>query len=181
MIGVSRKSTPPVDIAKTDQLKKFLTEMDPVDHIICTGGGAHFGSKLDDLTDEQIYEGINSKLMGQVNVIRFGHKKLNKGGSILLTGGIIAYKPIFPDAAQVGLVNSGLNGFVIGAAHDLKDDGVRINVIHPPLIKESAVYFGMSGDGLPSAEEAAKIYSDCLFKETGTGQEYFFPGFNGKE
>merc|ERR1712224_583764 len=54
--------------------------------------------------------------MGQVNLIRFGHKKVNKGGSILITGGIIAYKPIFPKNAHMGMICSALNGYVIGAA-----------------------------------------------------------------
>ena len=184
VIAVSRKSSPSVDIGKADELKKFLDGMDNVDHIVCTGGGAYFGPdmNIDTLTDEQIYVGINSKMMGQVNIIRYGHKKINKGGSILITGGILAYKYLIPNAAHVGMINSGLNGFVITCGVDFKNSGgPRVNVIHPPLIKESATAFGLPADGLPSAAEAAKVYSKCLFEETGTGQEYFIPGFNGKE
>jgi NAD(P)-dependent dehydrogenase (short-subunit alcohol dehydrogenase family) len=175
VIAVSRKSSPPVDIEKTDDLKTFLKDMDPVDHIICTAGRVHFGGSLNEITDDEFCLGIHSKLMGQVNVVRFGHAKVT--GSILLTGGMLAYKPLFPNASQVGLVNSALNGFVICAGSDLKEMGVRVNVIHPPLIKETAVVSGMSGEGLPSAQEAARVYVDYLFKETGTGQEFLFPGF----
>merc|ERR1712176_597405 len=177
VIAVSRKTTPSVNIDDSAGLQKFLSEMDPVDHIVCTGGGVHFGPEsVDELTDDQIMVGIQSKLMGQVNVMRHGYKKLNKGGSILVTGGIIAHKPIFPKAAHVGLVCSGLNGFVVGLANDLEDSGVRINVIHPPLLKETATSFGMSGDGIPDAKEAAEAYAKCLFSETGTGQQYFLEG-----
>jgi len=173
VIEASRKSG--LDISKPEILKKYLKDMELVDHIISTGGGVHFGSSLKEITDEQLYEGIHSKLMGQCNIVRFGIDRVKKGGSILLTGGILAYKPIFPNSSQVGLVNSGLNGFVIGAAEDFKETGVRINVIHPPLIQETAKAVGMPGDGLPTAAEAANVFLNCTFKETGTGQEYLFP------
>lgn len=87
---------------------------------------------------------------------------------------------MFPNTSQVAMINSTLNGFVIGAGADFKKDGIRINVIHPPLIAESAPIFGMPADGLPTKAESAKIYAKCLFQETGTGQEYTFPGF-GKD
>lgn len=90
VVGVSRKTTPSLDISQPEQVKAFLASMDPVHHIVCTGGGAHFGGTLDEITDEQIYVGINSKMMGQVNVVRYGHSKVKKGGSILLTGGLLA-------------------------------------------------------------------------------------------
>merc|ERR1712176_1107753 len=83
-------------------------------------------------------------------------------------GGIIAHKAIFPKNAHMGMICSALNGFVIGAADELKDRGVRINVIHPPLLQETAVAFGISGDGIPPAKEAAKCYAKCLFQESGS-------------
>merc|ERR1712157_277643 len=183
VIAVSRKTTPlSVDIEKTEDLKTFLEEMDPVDHIVCTGGAVQFAEgPLETFTDAMIYRGIDSKLMGQVNIARFGHKSVKEGGSILLTGGLVAYKPLFPNASHIGMINAALNGFVICAGNDLKDEGVRLNVIHPPLIKETDIAaFGGTGEGLPSAAEVADVYFRSLFEDTGTGQEYFIPGFNGK-
>jgi len=181
VIAVSRTTEPSVDIEKTDDLKAFLEGMDPVDHIVCTGGAVQFAEGgLDTLTKDTIYRGIDSKLMGQVNVARFGHKSVRKGGSILLTGGLVAYKPLFPNASHIGMVNAALNGFVICAGNDLKEE-CRLNVIHPPLIKETDIAaFGGTGEGLPAAAEVADVYYKSLFEETGTGQEYFIPGFNGK-
>lgn len=176
VIGISRKTDPGVDIGKPEELKAYLEGMEPVDHIICTGGGVHFGGPLHTLTDDEIYNGIHSKLMGQVNIVRFGYFKINKGGSILLTGGMLAYKYMFPNASQVAMVNSALNGFVVSAGGDCQD--LRINVLHPPLIAESAALFGLPPDGCPTAAEGAKVYAKCLFDETGTGQEYTFPGFD---
>ena len=180
VVAVSRKTEPSVDIEKTEDLKAFLEAMDPVDHIVCTGGAVQFAEGgLETLTDAAIYRGIDSKLMGQVNVARFGHKSIRKGGSILLTGGLVAYKPLFPNASHIGLVNSALNGFVICAGNDLQD--VRLNVIHPPLIKETDIAaFGGTGEGLPAAAEVAEVYCKSLFEDSGTGQEYFIPGFDGK-
>lgn len=180
VMAVSRKTSPGVDIGDSAGLQKFLAEIDPVDHIVCTGGGVHMkGETIEELTDDQILLGLHSKLMGQINLIRYGYKKVNKGGSILITGGLLAYKPLFPKLAHVAMVNSGLNGFVIHAASDFKDSGVRINVIHPPFIRETGEKIGLSEDmlkELPPAKEAAETYVKCLFEETGTGQTYFVDG-----
>jgi NAD(P)-dependent dehydrogenase (short-subunit alcohol dehydrogenase family) len=138
VIALPGKSLPALDIEKAQDLKKFLTKMEPIDHIVCSGGSVAFGPTFQEVTDEQMQVRINSKLMGQVNQVHFGHEKLTKGESILLTGGIIAYKPIFSSSCQVGLINLVLNGFMTGAGSDLKETGARINVIHPPLIKETA-------------------------------------------
>merc|ERR1712003_335647 len=97
------------------------------------------------------------------NLIRFGHKKVNKGGSILITGGIIAYKPIFPKNAHMGMICSALNGYVIGAADELKEANVRTNVIHPPLLQETAAAFGIPGDGIPPCKTSSRtIYKMSL-------------------
>lgn len=52
-------------------------------------------------------------ILDQVNLVRFGYTKANNGGSILLSDGIFGFFTAFPNSFQVGMVNAGLNGFVV--------------------------------------------------------------------
>jgi len=48
-----------------------------VDAIICAAGEAKW-APLDDLSEDDYYIGLKSKLMGQVNLVRIGRKHLNE-------------------------------------------------------------------------------------------------------
>jgi hypothetical protein len=52
----------------------------------------------------------------------------------------------------------------------------------PPTHQRNSWGFGTTGEGYALAVEATKTtYSDCLFKETGAGQEYVLRGGYDKE
>jgi hypothetical protein len=59
--------------------------------------------------------------MGQVNLVRFGISSVADGGSFTLTAGALAREPA-RNAAAVGLVNAGLEGFARSAALELPPD-----------------------------------------------------------
>lgn len=165
VIATSRKSTPTIDIENKQSIDKFFTDEKDVDAIICAAGQASFGA-FSDLTDEQINIGINSKLMGQVNICRKALEALKPNGVIILTGGIIAHNP-WPETTNIAMVNAALEGFVKALALEL-NEGRRILVIHPPFVKETAVAMGMDGSNCPPAMEVAGAYVQGLEgRETG--------------
>jgi NAD(P)-dependent dehydrogenase (short-subunit alcohol dehydrogenase family) len=135
-----------------------------VDAIISAAGNASFGP-LYEMSDEQIELGLKSKLMGQVNLVRKGLNKLNPGGIIILTGGIFAHKP-WPQTSNIAMVNAGLEGFVRAAALELQD-GKRVAIIHPPLVRETAKAMGMETEPWPSAAKVAETYMKTLASESG--------------
>jgi hypothetical protein len=63
-----------------------------VDGIIHTGGAARF-KPWDQLTDEDWTFSLANKLLGQVNVVRYGLKSVRPGGAITLTTGLAAQYP----------------------------------------------------------------------------------------
>ena len=73
-----------VDIADSKTIEQLFQQTGKVDAIICAAGEAKW-APLDDLSEEDYYIGLRSKLMGQVNVVRIGRHHLNLGGSITLT------------------------------------------------------------------------------------------------
>ncbi len=170
VIEASRKSENSVNIDNPESVEKFLESIPEVDAIICAAGNASSGA-VDKLTDEEIQLGIKSKLMGQINIVRKGMDKVKNGGTVLLTGGFLAYKP-WLHSSNLAMVNSGLEGFARAAALEMKD-GKRITVMHPPLVKETAVRMGAKTEQWPAAAEVAKVYLDTLKSSTVEIPVYF--------
>jgi NAD(P)-dependent dehydrogenase (short-subunit alcohol dehydrogenase family) len=108
------------------------------------------------LTDADFALGLNNKLMGQVNLVRFGIEMVTDGGSFTLTSGILSRMPM-PGGAAISPVNAALEGFGRAAALELPR-GQRINVIAPGWVNETLIAFKMDPSiGLPAAE-VAKAY-----------------------
>ncbi|WP_370632389.1 hypothetical protein [Marixanthomonas sp. SCSIO 43207] len=64
-----------------------------VDAIISITGEAKWDD-FNNLTEDNYYIGIKSKLMRQVNLVRMGKDYLNANGSITLSTGVLADGPI---------------------------------------------------------------------------------------
>ncbi len=155
VMRASRKSTVRVDIEDTATLNALFEGRKDIDAVVSCAGGAGWGP-LGSLTDADFALSLRYKLMGQVNVVRFAKDKVKEGGSITVTSGILATKPM-PGSAAVSLVNAGLEGFVRAAGLEMPR-GVRVNVVSPPWVKETLQAMKMDDSrGLP-AVEVAKAY-----------------------
>lgn len=167
--GASRNSKPYVDIEKDDSVNELLKNAGKVDVIVCAAGNASFG-KLANLSEEEFNLSINNKLMGQVKLLQKGLSYLNPGGTILLTGGIFAYKPM-PGSAAIAMVNAGLEGFVRAAALET-DNNKKVIVVHPPLVAETAKQMGLDPTPFLTADEASEAYLEAI-KNGKSGVPFF--------
>lgn len=159
-----------VDITRIDSVKQLFERVGKVDAIISAAGNLHFGP-LAEMTPELYNIGLQDKLMGQVNLALVGQHYLNDGGSITLTGGILAEQPVrFGSGAS--MVNSALEGFVLGAAIELPR-GIRINVVSPNVLQESMGAYGPYFRGF-EAVPVARVALAYLRSVEGaqTGQVY---------
>ena len=109
-----------VDISNSSSIESLLQQTGSLDAIICAAGEAKW-AYLDDLSEEDYYIGLRSKLMGQVNLVRLGKKYINAGGSITLTTGILADDPV-PMTSSAAMVNGALHSFVKAAVLDIKEN-----------------------------------------------------------
>jgi len=123
-----------VDISSSETIKDLFKKIGKQDAIICTAGEAKW-APFYDLSEEDFYIGIRSKLMGQVNLVRIGRKYLNPNGSITLTTGILADDPVIM-TTSAAMVNGAIHSFVKSVALEL-DNGIRVNAISPGLVEES--------------------------------------------
>ena len=158
VIKASRSGDIKVDLNNPDSIKAFYSHQSGIDVIISVAGDGKFGP-LDQLTDSDFDLGLQSKLMGQVNLVRFGLKRINPGGVFILTTGIMAHQPN-PASVMLTMINRGLEGFVEAAALNLTE-GRRIYAVCPPLAKETAEKMGWGPGGMP-ASEIANYYVRAL-------------------
>lgn len=176
VIEASRSTNPAIDIANLSSIESFYSNLGEVDAIICAAGHAAFSS-LDKVTDEGIQLSVNSKLLGQVNLVRKGLNNLRPGGVFIITGGILAYSPI-PKTSLIAMVNAGLEGFARAAALELTE-GRRIVVVHPDWVAETASKIGMDPSPFPDAAKTAQAYLDAL-EGNNNGEPVFVKGYEPK-
>ena len=128
-----------VDITSTDSIEQMYRSVAGIEAVICAAGGAKFGP-FNDLSEEDLYIGIRSKMMGQVNLVRIGQNYVNDGASFTLTTGILAEEPVV-GSVGLALVNGAVNSFAIAAALELPR-GMRVNVVCPTVVEDSAETYG---------------------------------------
>lgn len=167
VIRASRKgSDVSVDITDVNSILTMYTQLGKVDAVVCAAGSGAW-KPLDQLNEEDFARSLGYKLMGQVNVIRYGFAGVNDGGSITVTSGVLSQSPMIGSAA-ISLVNSGLEGFVRAAALEAPR-GIRVNVVSPPWVTETLEEMGAqdTSHGLPSAEVAKAYVRSVTGSETG--------------
>ena len=166
----SRSGEYQADIADIEQVKALFARVGKIDAVVVAAGALHF-APLDSFSTEDFQVGLNSKLMGQVNVAMVARDYLNDGGSITLTSGIVAEEPI-RNGASASMVNSAVEGFARSAAIELPR-GLRINVVSPTVLAESMPAYGPYFRGFEPvpAERVALAYSRSV-EGAQTGQVY---------
>lgn len=159
-----------VDLTDMASVQRMYDEAGPLDAVITTAGHVHFGA-LADTTPAQFNEGLQDKLMGQVNVVLAGMGRLRDGGSFTLTSGITAAEPI-RFGTNATTVNAAIEGFVRAAATELPR-GLRINVVSATVLTESLESYGPYFPGFEAVpgERVAQVYRRSV-EGVGTGRVY---------
>ncbi|HET9030270.1 MAG TPA: short chain dehydrogenase [Candidatus Aquilonibacter sp.] len=153
IVEASRNAGVRVDIDDPASIKKMYREVGPVDAVVVAAGGGAF-RPLAELSESDFEYSLRSKLMGQVNVVRFGLQNVADGGSFTLTSGVLAQDPM-PGSAAISLINSGVEGFARAAALELQSRKIRVNVVSPGWISETLSAMGQDpANGIPAADVA---------------------------
>ena len=123
-----------VDFSDSKSIKSMFESVGKLDAIVAIAGDAKW-DKFNNLSEDDFYIGIKSKLMGQVNVVRIGKDYLNKKGSITLSTGILADDPV-DMTTSAAMVNGGIHSFVKAVALEL-ENGIRINAVSSDLVEDA--------------------------------------------
>ncbi|WP_085991006.1 short chain dehydrogenase [Oceanobacillus senegalensis] len=128
-----------VDITSEESIKNMFEQVGKMDALVSTTGAAHFGP-VAEMTTEQNLVAVNSKLLGQINLVLLGLDYIEDNGSITLTTGILMDDPLV-NAASAAMANGGVRAFVKSAAIELPR-GIRINSVSPNMLEESKEKYG---------------------------------------
>ncbi|CAN5393325.1 short chain dehydrogenase [soil metagenome] len=126
------------DITSTESINNLFKQAGPFDALISTAGPTYVGP-WKNLTDSTFRQGIEGKMMGQINLVLIGQHYINPKGSFTLISGALTHDPQ-KNFANASAANGAVEGFVRAAAIELQN-GIRINAVSPTVIENSPQYF----------------------------------------
>lgn len=170
LVTASRSGEHRVDLTDPASITHLYGSIGTVDAIVCTAGVTPF-KNLTDLTRHDFQDGLNDKLLGQIELVLRGIDHLNDGGSFTLVSGVLAYDPIVTGAVAA-TVNGALDAFVRNAAIELPR-GLRINAVSATVFEEAWDAYGdyFPGHRPVPAAEAGRAYVKSV-RGQQTGQIY---------
>jgi NAD(P)-dependent dehydrogenase (short-subunit alcohol dehydrogenase family) len=148
-----------IDIADPDTITSAVRDLETLDAVICASGSTPFGPWAD-LGREQWWEGLNSKLLGQVELVRRTSHLVRQGGSFTLTSGILGREPI-QEGSIAAAVNGALEAWVVASAQELWGKH-RINIVSPTMLTESRDKYSAVMPGYPAVD--ADIVADAYVR-----------------
>jgi len=150
-----------VDITSGQAIEAMFKKVSSVDALICTAASGAMDD-FDTLTADALYDNMRGKFFGQAQLVLTGQHYLNDNGSFTLTSGIFADEPA-KGVTGGGVVSGALHRFVLSAALELKR-GLRVNVVSPGMVEDSAKDYGHLFPGLRAIPmtEITDAYLQCL-------------------
>jgi NAD(P)-dependent dehydrogenase (short-subunit alcohol dehydrogenase family) len=143
-----------VDITDNQSIKAMYKRVGKLDGVVSVAGSAVFRPLLS-LRDEDFEKSLHDKLMGQINLVRYGLDFVTDRGSFTLTSGVLSRFPV-PGGVTFSMVNAALESFARAAALEMPR-GIRINVVAPGWVTETLVALKMDpAQGIPAAEVSPK-------------------------
>ncbi len=136
--------------AQQKAIDKMTQQWGGVDVVIANAGVGHFGS-IEDLTDEQWNQTIDTNLTGVFNTIKSSMTALKESKGFFITISSLAGTNFFAGGAAYNASKFGLTGFTQAVMLDLRKYGIRTSTIMPGSV---ATYFN---DHQPSEADAWKI------------------------
>lgn len=159
-----------VDITSTESIKEMFAEVGEIDALVCTAGAAHFGP-VSEMTPEQNLVAVNSKQLGQINLVLLGLDYIRDNGSITLTTGVLMDDPLVK-ASSAAMANGGVQAFVKSAAIEMPRN-IRINNVSPTMVVEAKEKYGALFQGFKprEAKDVALAYRKSILGAQ-SGQTY---------
>lgn len=154
------------DIMNSQSLEELFKKIGPVDGIVSTFGGAVMGP-FHEQKEEDVNLALNSKLKGQIDVMRLGIHSVNDNGFIIVTSGASG-DLLMPNSSLMTASNAGVEGYVKSTGVE-PFRGIRINVVSPSIVKETMDLLKLDFPGGVSAADTARVYRMVMESDqTGT-------------
>ena len=125
-LDIDARSTAAFDANDPASLSRFFEGLpDPIDHVMVTAGGPHYGPMLE-MDSAQVREAISDHVVVVLEVARHAAGKMRPGGTLLLMGGT-GGRRISRELGIVSVATAVLPPFTAALALELAP--VRVNLI----------------------------------------------------
>ncbi len=136
-------------------VKATVDRFGRLDYVIANAGLGHFGS-IEELTDEQWHQTIDTNLTGVFHTIRASLNELKKSNGYIITISSLAGTNFFPKGSAYNASKFGLTGFTQSVMLDLRHEGINVSTIMPGSV--TSHFNGHT----PSEEDAWKIQPEDI-------------------
>ena len=167
LIAAARMSGRIVDLGDAASIAALYTDVGQVDAVACAAGETPF-KPFGELSLNDYRAGLESKLLGQVELVRQGVDYVADAGSFTLVSGILSAEPI-ETGAVASTVNGAVDAFVRAAATALPR-GQRINAVSSTAFTETWVDYACFFPGfvpVPAADAARAFVRSIEGVQTG--------------
>jgi NAD(P)-dependent dehydrogenase (short-subunit alcohol dehydrogenase family) len=145
---VGALSTAAFDANDSASLEQFFDGLpDPIDHVLVTAGGPHYGPLLEMRADE-VRDAVTEHLLLELEVARYARGKMRAGGTLLFMSGT-GGRRIRPGLGILAAATAALPPFTAALALELAP--VRVNLIAAGFV-DTLLSASLLGDGLVSMD-----------------------------
>lgn len=128
------------DIGDLTQMERLFAQVGELDHLVVTAATLPYGPIVD-LREQDLMPAVRSKFLGPIFAVQAGVKSLRPHGSITLTSGIAARRPI-RGGATAAAMNGAVEGLTRALALELAP--IRVNAVSPGWV-DTPVWDKMPG------------------------------------
>jgi NAD(P)-dependent dehydrogenase (short-subunit alcohol dehydrogenase family) len=122
-----------IDVNDEDDVARFFNGLGAFDHLVFTAGdwGQRPGGSLAELDLSAARAAFGVRFWGALAVVKHGHGQIAEGGSITLTDGALAHRPMKGAAVSTAMLGA-IEHLTRALALDLAP--VRVNAVCPGLV-----------------------------------------------
>ncbi len=141
------------DVGEEEQVRDLFATLERVDVLVTCAGGAVFGT-IDGTPPARWKELFHGRFFGQIHCCHYAVPKMADGSVILLCSGIADGANV-PDYSGGSALCGAVNAMGKNLAVELAPRGIRVNVISPGLIGDTAIESNLDEAGVVRLFEAA--------------------------
>jgi NAD(P)-dependent dehydrogenase (short-subunit alcohol dehydrogenase family) len=143
------RSSAAFDATDPAAVKRFFEELpDPIDHVLVTAGGPHYGPLLE-MDAAEVREAISDHVVLGLEIARNAAGRMRPGGTLLLMGGTGARR-VSPGLGIASAATAVLSPFTAALALEIAP--VRVNLIAAGFV-DTPLSASLLGDGLDARRD----------------------------
>jgi NAD(P)-dependent dehydrogenase (short-subunit alcohol dehydrogenase family) len=115
----------------TEVIDTIIEQFGRLDIVINSASIDRFGTVDDPARDETVFEyywGVAN--IGFRAIVRAASKVMGDGGRFVFVGSNLGIRPGAPGLSDMASIKAAIDGYARGAARDLADKGITVNVVH---------------------------------------------------